>query len=414
MSSRLDANLVPDSNSESSGERHVPNESELISSQRLETYVSLAESERQRVQSVFGNVTVDTEDCSLGTGDGGAEFVVVDRERPGLALLMGFEHFSIGERRPGVIKDLTNMYDLFYTHLGFEVQTKKDLTVAECMNWFKTVTSDTALLQRVSCVVMVISSHGSEDEVAKGEISRPELRRQELKYYQHRIATTDGSIRTGEIISMFDDMNCRALKGKPKIFFIQACRSRTNESQNLLDFVDTGVQISVKSEPSSNLHPSTQYSRSSYNNPVMQCGLDETDSLPDAKGIRAKNIKSGHKIFVESSERLRASVEEEIVLAPPPCIHNSVIVMASPPGKVAWSEVQDGGWLIMGLYKVLMQYVDNRHKIRLIRAITRINHLIALTMHTITNDPSLNFMKCMPVMTHTLERDIVFVPRNIQ
>lgn len=83
-------------------------------------------------------------------------------------------------------------------------------------------------------------------------------------------------------------------------------------------------------------------------------------------------------------------------------------------GKVAWSEVQDGGWLIMGLYKVLMQYVDNRHKIRLIRAITRINHLIALTMHTITNDPSLNFMKCMPVMSHTLERDIVFVPRNIQ
>lgn len=61
-------------------------------------------------------------------------------------------------------------------------------------------------------------------------------------------------------------------------------------------------------------------------------GLDETDSLPDAKGIRAKNIKSGHKIFVESSERLRASVEEEIVLAPPPCIHNSVIVMASLPG----------------------------------------------------------------------------------
>lgn len=126
------------------------------------------------------------------------------------------------------------------------------------------------------------------------------------------------------------------------------------------------MQISVKSEPSSNLHPSTQYSRSSYNNPVMQCGrfgvlkfsvdavtvneniflfrhlnayfkeyltgLDETDSLPDAKGIRAKNIKSGYKIFVESSERLRASVEEEIVLAPPPCIHNSVIVMASPPG----------------------------------------------------------------------------------
>lgn len=60
--------------------------------------------------------------------------------------------------------------------------------------------------------------------------------------------------------------------------------------------------------------------------------MDETDSVPDAKAIRPGNIRSGHKIFVESSERLRASMEEEIVLAPPPCIHNSVIVMASPPG----------------------------------------------------------------------------------
>lgn len=414
MSSRPDANLLPDSNSESSGERHLPNESELISNRRLETYVSLAETERQRVRSIIGDVTVETEDSSLGRGEDAAEFVVVDSDRPGLALLLGFEHFSNEAQRPGVIKDLTNMYELFHTCLGFEVQTMKDLTAAGCMDWLKKVTSDTALLQRVSCVVMVISSHGSEDEVAKGEISRPELRRQEVKYYQHRIATTDGNIRTSEIISMFDDMNCRGLKGKPKIFFIQACRSRTSESENILDFVDAGVKISVQSEASSEPHPTSQHSYSSHNNPVVQCGLDETDSLPDAKGIRAKNIKSGRKTFVESQGRLRAPMEEEIVLAPPPCIHNSMIIMASPPGKVAWSEERDGGWLIMGLYKVFMQYVYNRHKIRLIGAITRINHLIALTMHTITNDPRLNFMKCMPVMSHTLERDIVLVPKNLQ
>lgn len=129
---------IANSDSESSGERHVPNESELITSQRLETYISLAETERQRVQSIFSNVNVDTEDCSLGRGDDAAEFVVVDGERPGLALLLGFEHFDIGEPRPGVVKDLSNMYELFHTHLGFEVQEKKDLTVAQCVDWLKT------------------------------------------------------------------------------------------------------------------------------------------------------------------------------------------------------------------------------------------------------------------------------------
>lgn len=28
-----------------------------------------------------------------------------------------------------------------------------------------------------------------------------------------------------------------------------------------------------------------------------------------------------------------STMEDQIVVAPPPCLHNSVIVMASPPGK---------------------------------------------------------------------------------
>lgn len=61
-----------------------------------------------------------------------------------------------------------------------------------------------------------------------------------------------------------------------------------------------------------------------------------------------------------------------------------------------------------------MQYVRDRHKIRLLQALTRVNYFIALTLQSNTNDPSLNAMKCMPVMTHTLERDIVIVPKNLQ
>jgi hypothetical protein len=66
---------------------------------------------------------------------------------------------------------------------------------------------------------MVISSHGSEDEVTNSD--NPDFRKKEVKFYQHRFSTRDGSIQTSEIINMFDDGKCRALKGKPKVFFMQ-------------------------------------------------------------------------------------------------------------------------------------------------------------------------------------------------
>lgn len=408
MSSRLDAG--PDSNSEISGERHVATETELTSRRGVvNTYQSVEQSEIQRQEFFDGPTVIPTQDCDLGEG----EFVVVDQHKPGLALLLGFETFSNGEQsRPGVVRDLQNMYQLFHTYLGFEVQTMKDLTGAECEEWIRKVTSDNDLLERISCVVMVISSHGSEEEIQKEKTPGMEFRQKEIKFYQHQISTRDGSIETSKIVNMFDNPRCRALRGKPKVFFIQACRSRTDEAKSVYDFVDSGVPIRIQSEDGYEAQPSKGPTLSTHHNPVVQCESDE--SRVDAKGIRAQNIHFRGKRYMDLLQPAHSTMEDQIVVAPPPCLHNSVIVMASPPGKAAWSESIEGGWLILGLYQVLMQYVRDRHKIRLLQALTRVNYFIALTLQSNTNDPSLNAMKCMPVMTHTLERDIVIVPKNLQ
>jgi hypothetical protein len=83
-------------------------------------------------------------------------------------------------------------------------------------------------------------------------------------------------------------------------------------------------------------------------------------------------------------------------------------------GKAAWSETFQGGWLISCLYRVYMEHLQKGHKIRMIQSITKINHLMALAMYSITDDPQLKFMKCVPVMTHMLEKDIVLVPKRLQ
>jgi hypothetical protein len=87
--------------------------------------------------SYLDTASVPTEDCDITDNEEEDQFVVVDGNKPGLALLLGFEYFNNLEPRPGVKKDLENMYELFYTHLGFEVQVQKDITSSECREWIK-------------------------------------------------------------------------------------------------------------------------------------------------------------------------------------------------------------------------------------------------------------------------------------
>lgn len=75
------------------------------------------------------------------------------------------------------------------------------------------------MLEHVGCFACVVSSHGSEDAIGKAE--RDEYLPDHVTVYEHFIATKDGKIRTKRILEMFDDDNCKPLKGKPRLFFIQ-------------------------------------------------------------------------------------------------------------------------------------------------------------------------------------------------
>lgn len=73
------------------------------------------------------------------------------------------------------------------------------------------------------CFACVISSHGMEGQV---RTSTPGVREPFIRT-EHSINTRDGVVSTNKLLELFNDRNCRPLKGKPKMFFIQVKTNRT-------------------------------------------------------------------------------------------------------------------------------------------------------------------------------------------
>ena len=83
---------------------------------------------------------------------------------------------------------------------------------------FKNIFTDSKLkdLGKYSCFAFGISTHGIE-------IKTRETKKENKKFFSHHaVQMFDGDyFYTKDIIEYFRDRNCRALRNKPKMFFIQ-------------------------------------------------------------------------------------------------------------------------------------------------------------------------------------------------
>lgn len=121
----------------------------------------------------------------------------------GVAIIINNEHFEKMPARPGTEKDGTALQHLF-THLGFNTSLHRDLKAAAMR---KALTS---LAERdhslAECLVVAILSHGEEGGMIHGK--------------------DDVLINIKELTNLFSGQACPTLAGKPKLFFIQACRGK--------------------------------------------------------------------------------------------------------------------------------------------------------------------------------------------
>ncbi|XP_061196750.1 uncharacterized protein LOC133205025 [Saccostrea echinata] len=196
-------------------------------------------------------------------------------------LIMNYEFVNEDENLPGVKRDIENMSKLFNS-MGFEVREFVNLTNIQLITELVEIQNE--MPSDCDCFVCVISTHGGEDPGFY--IRYPE---ESYTKTEHYLLNTEGAIWTRQIVDMFNNQQCKALKGKPKLFFIQACRGRN---------VDKGVDLLENNDDESD--------DDSVNNEVFQI----------------------------------------------PCYNDSLVMFSSTSGKYAWSEDLEGGWLLSALQKV--------------------------------------------------------------
>lgn len=117
------------------------------------------------------------------------------------------------ETRLGSDADANRLKDVF-AGLGYEVHDHRNQTSTEMTSLFKNIAIQSALKDHDSLVVIILT-HGDKDAV---------------------FGVDNLSVNVRDILEIFNNRQCVYLKGKPKMFFIQACRGRKYDHGLLSEF----------------------------------------------------------------------------------------------------------------------------------------------------------------------------------
>ena len=133
----------------------------------------------------------------------------------GVCLIINICNFDDAEgiRRNGSEADVLNLEQTFES-MNFLIRSYQDLKRSEFLEVLNDIrTLDHSDYDTFFCIIM---SHGDETGIFPSDVA------------------TEDQISIKEIRNLFTDENCESLKGKPKIFIVQACRGdKKHEIQNI-------------------------------------------------------------------------------------------------------------------------------------------------------------------------------------
>ncbi|XP_033743020.1 uncharacterized protein LOC117329267 [Pecten maximus] len=280
-----------------------------------------------------------------------------------------------------------------------------------------------AVNKKVGIIVVMISSHGEEVlEQSENNKNKNILR--------HRILLEDKCLYTDDLLKKFETK--KQLKGIPKLFFIQACRSRVTADRE--DRVDKGVELLVAASGTENgeitkliktdrsLPDARPRNLNKLQKPAVQSGppVKPEDTKPHMDESEVRNKKTDQ---IQTRPNVEQTIHEadagsrkppdETTVEPIPqveeeipsisCIEDSLVMFASAPGKEAYRLSYKGGWLMKTLCESLKDWKSNPDQ-DLLQVLTGVIGKLAIEKET---DEGYKSAACF---THMLTKDIYLCP----
>lgn len=112
--------------------------------------------------------------------------------------------------RHGSDQDAEGLKRLFKGYLGFVVDYHEDKSAKEIKDLMRQI-KDRRNISRCSCLVVIILSHGHDEEI---------------------LGTDNKTVSLKAITKCLNGKKCPPLKGKPKVFIVQACRGNHENDVN--------------------------------------------------------------------------------------------------------------------------------------------------------------------------------------
>ncbi|XP_063420127.1 uncharacterized protein LOC134705311 [Mytilus trossulus] len=233
-------------------------------------------------------------------------------------------------------------------------------------------------IPEIKYFVFVLSTHGEDKpEVKLHDKPEGEFHDKGNLHHRHFFYTNDGQFETQKLMTKIDGID--GVKGKMKLFFIQACRSRYGKK---LDNVDLGCDVIV-TYPKGHF-PEKTTETGGINKPDARADYTEFDEVYN----KTPELNTENKVD-EPKESVISEILPDVVLSH---FEDCVVVFGSFTGKQAYrkdnSPDEGGGWMIKALHTTLDSYHKQEavHNVHIIDILTEINKAVSMLSVLAPND----------------------------
>lgn len=252
-----------------------------------------------------------------------------NNKRRGIFIIFNIKHFdeSTGQpTRDGTDIDAERLEERIQA-LGFEVQRYDDVNRTKMTGLMYDMAAKDH--SDADCFGVAILSHGREGAVF----------------------ATDGSVPLNILVLPFKGDRAPTLVGKPKLFFIQACRGTK-----------------------------------------MDDGVDVVDASPTTE-----------------DDSVDAVAAADVIMRTVPTEADFLFAYSTTPGYYSWRNNEDGSWFIQALCIILENHGED---MELMHMLTLVNHIVAYDFESCTNEEFTSKKKQMPCIVSMLTKYVYFRPKK--